>query len=71
MRTNILFAACREKNAKKIWGELKKIFRWACRENIILYFCHRKLTNTNKKTIKYLRYRHSVFIEGIFYFLTS
>lgn len=71
MRTNFLFAACREKAAKKIRGELKKKISEGLQEKFILYFCHRKLTNTNKKTIKYLRYRHSVFIEGIFYFLTS
>ena len=59
------------KNREKNQGRTEKKFSEGLQEKFILYFCHRKLTNTNKKTIKYLRYRHSVFIEGIFYFLTS
>ena len=64
MSTNSLFAACREKKQ----GRTEKIFRRACRKNIILYFCHRKPANTNKKTVSHLRYRHPVCIEGVFIF---
>ena len=68
MRTNFLFAACREKAAKKIRGELKKKISEGWQEKFILYFCHRKPANTDKKTVKHLRYRHSNFIEGFLFF---
>ena len=57
MNTRYLFIVLTKKNPFK-----------ALREKNILYFCHRKLTNTNKKIVKLLRYRHSVVIEGIFLF---
>ena len=51
MRTNFLFAACREKTAKKIRGELKKNFRKACRKNLFCTFATENLPTQTKRQL--------------------